>query len=418
MFTDLVVPGRWPVGIEDGLARSLTELLPGEWAKLAAGCGLYASEPYLLAVERACRTASYYILLRDGEGRLGAGLPCYLWSGEPDPGLDHYEPFQMGGRWALSRRAREHLWRPTLLVGSRSGYRSSFVIAPWLEEQRQAVAWALAQKVAELAERLGAASVGWMWLEPQTASDLAVNLNNPEDLVLAGPNCSIPIPQSSFASYLQQLSSSRRKSARREMERFSASGLTVERCPLSHCLEELAPLAVNLQRRYGHRTSPGDLLRELSAQAERLDDQSLVLVCRRDGTALAFTLLYRWEDTLYGRMAGFEYDRLRGSCAYFNLAFYEPIRAAVEMGVDRYHLGMAAWQTKVLRGAELEPAWIAVWAPGRVRGAWRRMARSRWGHDEDAGFWSEQFPGMVKPGEDWRWTVAGLRDHASAGLPV
>ncbi len=394
---------------------SLAQLAPGDWDRVSGGGGLYLGEPYLRAVEDASETTTaYYVLLRDSAGRLLAGLPCYLWDGGPDPGLDHYEPYRMGGRWALSKRAREDLWRPTLLVGSRSGYRSSFALDASLENRRAQAVGVLAHEVASLAERLGAASVGWMWLEPAAAAALAANLRHPEDLVLAGPNCSIALPSDSFDSYLRRLSSSRRKSARREQDRFAASGLTVERCKLSDCLEVVAPLAVNLQRRYGHEMSAADLMRDLSAQARHLDGSSLVLVCRRGVKAVAFTLLYHWENALYGRVAGFDYQDLGDTCAYFNLAIYEPVRAAIELGVDRYHLGMASWRAKALRGAALEPAWIAVWAPSRVRGAWRRVVGHRWQSGDGAAFWQREFPRAVNPTDDWRWTVAGLLSRSGA----
>ncbi len=408
MFRELVDPHPAGPALRAERRSSLTELAPGEWSLLARNLGLFASEPYLCAVERSSFAPTTYLLLRDGTGRLRAGIPCYLWDGGLDPALDNYEPFRMGGRWVLSKRARQELWRPTLLVGSRSGYRTSFILDQNWEGGTVELVTRLAQEVAVLAEEVGAQSVGWMWLSPNAASHVARCLEFPEDLVLGGPNCSIPLPAPSFQRYLEGLSSSRRKSARREMQRFATSGLTVERRLLSECAEEVVPLAANLQRRYGHQTDSAVLSAELRVQSELLDQRSTVLVCRDRGRAVGFSLLYRWEDVLYGRMAGFDYQTGGRAGAYFNLAFYEPIRLGYELGVGRYHLGMAAWQAKVMRGAILEPAWILVWPPPRVRGPWRRAIARRRGTPGEAEWWAEQFPGQIDLASDWRWTYSGL----------
>lgn len=419
MFRELVDTPPAASELRAEQRSSLRELAPGEWAAMARNLGLFASEPFLLAVERSATAPTTYILLRDAEGRLRAGLPCYLWEGAPDPGLDHYEPFRMGGRWILSKRAREQLWRPTLLVGSRSGYRTSFVLDPsWVGGAEQLVT-RLAQEVAALADRTGAQSVGWMWLTPESAAQLAGCLRFPEDLLLAGPNCSIPLPPPSFEGYLGRLSCSRRKSARREMQRFASSGLVVEHRRLSECADELAPLAVNLQRRYGHQPDQSTLSAELQVQAELLDDQSIVLLCRDQGRAVGFSLLYRWEEVLYGRMAGFDYQAVGRSDAYFNLAFYDPVRLGYELEMRRYHLGMAAWKAKVMRGATLEPAWILVWPPPRVRGPWRRVISQRTAPGAMAAWWAREFPAQVDLTGDWRWTLGGLLSPTDRrGTPV
>lgn len=416
MFQERLVAAPDGAGsVSIGRVSSLHDLPSGEWEELTRGLGLFLSRPYLLAIEEATATRPMYLLARDAGGQLVGGLPCYLWDGSPDPGMDTYEPYRMGARWRLSRRAREALWRPTLVVGSRSGYQTPLAICGGHHLDRGRVVARLAREVALLAEGLGAQSVGWMWLRPTAASQLLPNLRRSEDLVLAGPSCSIPIRWSSFDGYLRHLSSQRRRSARREAALFSASGMTIERAHLSECLEEVAPLGASLQLRYGHQVSAAELAKELSAQARHLDQESVVLLCRRDGRLVAFTLLYRWDDTLYARLAGFDYEQVAGSAAYFNLAFYEPVQLAIETGATSLHLGMASWKPKAFRGAVFEPQWIVVWPPPRISGAWRRAAKREAAQGEPARWFASTFPAQVELSTDWRWTVEGLRRGPGEG---
>ncbi|MGH7691566.1 MAG: peptidogalycan biosysnthesis protein [Candidatus Dormibacteria bacterium] len=385
---------------------SLDQLAPGEWAKVTEGCSLYLSYPYLSAVDQVGSTTSAYLTLRDQSGELVAGLPTYRWEGSADPGLDHYEPFAAGAQWVLGRRARAAPWRPTLIAGTRSGYYTEFAVHPAWGGHREQVVASLLRSAARRADHLGMASLGVMWLPSRAAREAATALTRPEYLILAGPNCAIDIEWDSLDGYLAQLSWSRRRSARRELECFRESGLTVETAQLGSCLDELAPLAVALQRKYHHAVSTATVRDELAAQARRLDGASRVLLCRERGRLVGFALFYSWEGTLYGRLAGFDYDRSTASAAYFNLAFYLPLQLALDERLGRLHLGMASWRTKVLRGAALDPAWTLACPPNPVRGAWLRAVRAQ--GDGPSRWWAEQFPRQVNSPLDWRWTMAGL----------
>ncbi|HVB14107.1 MAG TPA: GNAT family N-acetyltransferase [Candidatus Dormibacteraeota bacterium] len=413
MFRELFRPATGKAAaLQLGLAHSLREVEPGAWAEASQSCGLYLSYPFLLAVEESSTTPPSYLLLRDATGQLVAGLPLYLWNGEPDPGLDHYEPFGSGARWVLGKRANPGPWLPTLLAGTRSGYSTEFAIHPGWKPQRQQVVARLLGSAAEVAEERGVSSLGVMWLTSAAAREAANCLTRPEYLVLAGPNSAIEIVWNSFDGYLAELSSSRRKSFRRERERFRTSGLRTEYRELSACLEEVAPLAARLQKKYGHALSALEIADQLQAQARHLDAASRVILCRRQDQLVGFALFYSWRDCLYGRLAGFDYPATADTGAYFNLAFYLPLQLALEEGLAQLKLGMASWRAKALRGAHFDPAWNLSVPPGTVRGAWAKAAQAQ--EDGPARWWASQFPSQVDWKGDWRWTRAGLAGNSRA----
>jgi hypothetical protein len=63
------------------------------------------------------------------------------------------------------------------------------------------------------------------------------------------------------------------------------------------------------------------------------------------------------DDTIYARAAGFDPAFTGRAFEYFNLAYYELMRFAIEHGFARLDYGMGAYRAKLQRGARLEPLW-------------------------------------------------------------
>jgi predicted N-acyltransferase len=75
---------------------------------------------------------------------------------------------------------------------------------------------------------------------------------------------------------------------------------------------------------------------------------------------VAFSLFFEWEEVLYARSFGIDYDHTENSsCAYFNLLFYEPIKYAVEHDLIGIHFGPAT-PAKAARGAQIRPLWSLI----------------------------------------------------------
>ncbi len=345
--------------------------------ELAAGRSLMVSRPYLLAVEADPSLEARYLLAVEGDSRLVGVLPCYRWDGHPVPAMDTYDPAAMGGGWLLGDRSHSSEWRPTLFIGTRSGYVNEWLVHPREGDRTARVLRPTLTAAVAMARQGGCTSWAAMWMTSKAAAQVAEALGPAAHLMLGSGSASLDADFPSFEAYLASLSSSRRHAVRRERARFAASHLQVTEARLSDCVRALAQLAAPLQARYGHPHSVAQLEEEFSRQARRLDSCSWVLICRREGRPAGFTLFYRWGDTLYGRAAGFDYQEVAGTAAYFNLAFYLPLEHAMRTGARTLHLGLASWQAKVVRGARLEPSWLWITPPRRWRSSWPELVRDQ-----------------------------------------
>jgi predicted N-acyltransferase len=141
------------------------------------------------------------------------------------------------------------------------------------------------------------------------------------------------------------------------MRIFGSKGYAIVEGRLSDWLDTAADLFAQLERRYGHDASAAAEAAELRTLASCADAYSHILAIRDGTDVVGAVLLFLWEDVVYARSAGFNYPATRRAFEYFNLAYYETIRFAIQHGYQRLDFGMATYRAKLARGARLEPLW-------------------------------------------------------------
>jgi hypothetical protein len=160
-------------------------------------------------------------------------------------------------------------------------------------------------------------------------------------------------------SYLARLSHThRRHQVRTDLKLVDRLGLHATTTRWENVLEQVAPLVVEVGRRYGgvdHPRLVAHRLREwtLSPEVERV-----AFALRRDGALYGASLALRHRDALYLNELGLPADRSQTRrTAYLELLFYAPLRYAWEQGLRRIDLGLAGEEHKARRGATLHPTW-------------------------------------------------------------
>lgn len=151
-----------------------------------------------------------------------------------------------------------------------------------------------------------------------------------------------------FEGYLATFSSAKRKKVRAERRRVAESGLQISvlhgdeidptEWPRLHSL-----YAATFDKFNNHAVFSAACFAELAATLGR---RMVVFVARNQGKAVAVSLCFRSDDTLYGRYWGCdgEYHSL-----HFELCFYQGIAYCLREGLSRFEPG-AGGEHKIARG--------------------------------------------------------------------
>lgn len=330
---------------EIGQLESIEQVPPERWDALVDGSGFYQSHGWLRGQQRPEIATAGYLTVEEsdpgtGQQRLTAAAPYYRYPAGRAPQLP-----------AVAEGLR------VLRVGTRTGYHNDFLLDPDPVTARAA----LADLIAALAEQAAADGCDALLFDHLTTGSLQQLAGlHPVRAQLRTAEAVIHNPGGTFASYRELLGRNARKRDY-EIRRFAASGLRLATAPLSTCIDELAPLLAQTADRYDAALAEAEIRAYLTAQAAALDERSTVFRClTEDGTAIGGSVLFTWRDTLYARVAGFDYARTRGAFEYFNAVCYGPVHHMERTGATALHLGPSALEAKVRRGAALHPLWAAL----------------------------------------------------------
>jgi predicted N-acyltransferase len=170
----------------------------------------------------------------------------------------------------------------------------------------------------------------------------------------------------SFAEYLDQFRSDARRLFKREVKQARDAGVSFE------IARDLAPLAQQIEQLYGatyskygeeHFHHPASFWSTLGC---KVAPHAEALVAYHRGKAVGFSALLHKDDDLYFWRVGRSYEgAVSESPIYFNLAFYEPVKRALQLGAKRIWLGSGAWEAKRRRGAVGHALFSYMWFPRR-----------------------------------------------------
>ncbi|MBR8642371.1 GNAT family N-acetyltransferase [Streptomyces tuirus] len=190
----------------------------------------------------------------------------------------------------------------------------------------------------------------------------------------------LDVPDGGFDEYLGLLSHSRRRQVRADLRNVAQHGLTFRVMALDENapLQDIARLLVLHEKKYdlAYERPSSEFVTYLTRCAD-VPGAYVILSCL-DGHAVGCHVVFHYRDVLWVRLFGVDESLKETRSSYFSLMFYEPLKLAHSLGASAVHIGIAASETKLRRGARLEPLWTVALAEGDdARDRARQGLRSR-----------------------------------------
>ena len=229
--------------------------------RLLSSSDFYQSSRWLKAIESVNSLDRYYLVATDDQGRALAGLPAHLMTRDAPPytfyRLDIVLPRlaampDRDARGFIGVAGREPLiLMPHLLVGGRQASHTQLLLADGLPPALRAEAIALLlDQVVTLGGSIGARALAFMFIDEDNW--LLGELAGRDYLAFRHATAGVmDIDFTSFEDYLERFSAHRRRRIRSELRSFEAAGITFTQRRLPGIIDEIAPLGMALESRYG-----------------------------------------------------------------------------------------------------------------------------------------------------------------------
>lgn len=353
-------PAATRAAVDVAVTGSLAEIHPDEWDHAVKGQGLFLSYEWLKAEVERPLDRSHYLLARDREGRAAAAAVCFM----VEPGTySCYDPNRLllpDGCLAGMHAGEESPGGCAASPLAGFSYPILTCVSPGFlpgigqRGDSEEVVDGLLDVVDQVAADSGASAKAFLYLRSSGQELVQERLSQRgyRPFVVGAENV-LAMRWASFDDYLASQGKHKRWKFEHEIESFARSGLRVRVTGPEGLTADLAPLLANVQRKYGHEASLEKIRADQKRIRAHLGSSVRVFRAERDGRTVGFSLFYEYDDLLWSRSVGFDYDRLGHDFCYFNLLFYEPIRFAIEAGLAGIHYSTGAYQAKVSRGCGL-----------------------------------------------------------------
>jgi uncharacterized protein len=274
-----------------------------------------------------------HLIARDPSGAAVGAMPLYA--------KDH----------SYGEYVFDHAWADALIRAGGNYYPKLQCAVPFtpvpgrrIFARDPSVEHALAQGAIGLAQRAGASSVHATF----ASEALAARLRSLGYLTRVGLQYHwLNRGYASFAEFLGDLSSQKRKTIRRERER-ARDGITVRRLRGAEITERDWDFFFRCYMDTGSRKWGSPYLNRafFSLLGERMAETCVLFVAEADGAPIASALNLIGGDALYGRYWGRLVD---APFLHFELCYYQAIELAIELGLPRVEAG-AQGEHKLARG--------------------------------------------------------------------
>lgn len=337
------------------IVDSLTKVRAADWDACAGADNPFVSYAFLAALEESGSAIAetgwqaQHILLEDRDGAIAGVMPLYLKS-------HSYGEYVFDHSWAAAYERAGGRYYPKL----QASIPFTPVTGPRLmvrpDAPQQTVRAALLQAAIGHAAASGVSSLHLTFLEADEWEQAGANgFLQRTDQQFHWENRGYK----NFGEFLENLSSRKRKTIRKERREAVADGIDIEILTGSDITEAHWDAYFQFYVDTGNRKWGRPYLNRtfFSLIGQRMADRIVLVMCRRNGRYIAGALNLKGEDTLFGRYWGaLEEHRF----LHFEVCYYQAIDYAIAHGLGRVEAG-AQGEHKLARGYLPSKTYSAHW---------------------------------------------------------
>ncbi len=354
-------------GVE--ITENISAISSRHWDELIGGEGFNLSSAWLRAVETHRGQHSFYVVSRGGDATLKGSAVAFTTEDSAASNrdslnrltrVDHVLASALGVPGALETEpegdtAVLRRLLPNLSCGGWTLTNSVLPLAPGLSgEERTEVAAALLDALHTVAEKFGARSLCFPYVEERNRELRALLLENGFAEFPSSAHSSLELVWDSFDAYVEHFPYNRRRAVKKEVAKLAEAGVTFRVVPLDEPMtRRLLPLGTATVKRHQGFVAEDQILVRLRMLSEV---GCRVILAEQDGAIRGFGVVAEWRDHLHARMVGFDYgfQDAAGLPVYFGI-MYEQIRYAIARGLRVIEYATTTDRAKAARGGRSHP---------------------------------------------------------------
>lgn len=177
----------------------------------------------------------------------------------------------------------------------------------------------------------------------------------------------IKVEWKNLDEYIKFLRTEFRHQVKKEIKSCFKNGITIEVVSdfkkLSRILSDLSYEQTTKYNKWAQRLEPSFY----ETLYECAKDNVVVFLAKRHEEIIGFTLFIRKDNSADGFIAGFDYSlQKKSDFTYFNLAYYAPIKWAIEQGIQKIYYRWGSEDAKYKRGCKPEKIYSFVKSQNRL----------------------------------------------------
>ncbi len=327
------------------------------WDELAAD-NIFLSYPWLKTYEEVTVNppVPHYITLHDNKKIIAASV-CYFDKKENSSSIDKI----LLGRLIDFKWIKSLTFLPAIVCGSKNGYGSHFLFSKELNENETILHYKrLIDIIENIAEEYNA-SVYFSNVMRNEKSLTQILTKRGYYKTYSLPLNYIDIIWSSFDDYKKSISkehSSMKKTVSREVNENRKAGIEIK---------ELQDFENNWERLYEllkmnhgkHNTNSFTLKQDYILQLKKnFGSDAVFFTALKGEDIIGVCIELKKNNNAALTRVGIDHEISKNDLTHFNIAFYEPIKKAIEAGIEKIFYGNAFYEMKKRRGFKAADTYI------------------------------------------------------------